>query len=125
MRAVRQSPLQRHRPRHQLPRPLRGRRLRVRQAKARQRLWFPIWLKYMPMKYLNAIIILGTPEDYEVIKETIAKLDIVPRQVLIEGEIASIQLTDKMSLGLAWSLQTNGLNMNPVTISLQPLCIKQ
>jgi general secretion pathway protein D len=25
-----------------------------------------------------------------------------------------------MSLGLAWSLQTNGLNMNPVTISLNP-----
>jgi type II secretory pathway component GspD/PulD (secretin) len=69
---------------------------------------------------LNAIIILGTSDDYEVIKETIAKLDIVPRQVLIEGEIASIQLTDKMSLGLAWSLQTNGLNMNPVTISLNP-----
>jgi general secretion pathway protein D len=69
---------------------------------------------------LNAIIILGTPEDYEVIKGTIAKLDIVPRQVLIEGEIASIQLTDKMSLGLAWSLKTNGLNMNPVTISLNP-----
>lgn len=69
---------------------------------------------------LNAIIILGTPEDYEVIKGTIAKLDIVPRQVLIEGEIASIQLTDKMSLGLAWSLKTNALNMNPVTISLNP-----
>jgi len=69
---------------------------------------------------LNAVIILGTPEDYEVIKETIAKLDIVPRQVLIEGEIASIQLTDKMSLGLAWSLQTNMFNMNPVTISLNP-----
>ena len=69
---------------------------------------------------LNAIIILGTPEDYEVIKGTIAKLDIVPRQVLIEGAIASIQLTDKMSLGLAWSLKTNGLNMNPVTISLNP-----
>jgi general secretion pathway protein D len=69
---------------------------------------------------LNAIIILGTPEDYEVIKETITKLDIVPRQVLIEGEIASIQLTDKMSLGLAWSLKTNALNMKPVTISLNP-----
>ena len=69
---------------------------------------------------LNAIIILGTPEDYEIIKGTIAKLDIVPRQVLIEGAIASIQLTDKMSLGLAWSLKTNVFNMDPVTISLNP-----
>ena len=67
---------------------------------------------------LNAIIILGTPEDYDTVKGTIAKLDIVPRQVLIEGEIASIQLIDKMSLGLAWSLKTNALNLNPVTIAL-------
>jgi general secretion pathway protein D len=69
---------------------------------------------------LNAIIILGTPEDYEIIKGTIAKLDIVPRQVLIEGTIAQLQLTDKMSMGLAWSLQTNAFNMNPVTISFNP-----
>ncbi len=69
---------------------------------------------------LNAIIILGTPEDYEIIKETIAKLDIVPRQVLIEGTIAQIQLTDKMSLGLAWSIKTNAIGLEPVTISLNP-----
>jgi general secretion pathway protein D len=69
---------------------------------------------------LNAIIILGTPEDYETIKGTIAKLDIVPRQVLIEGTIAQIQLVDKLSMGLAWSLQTKMFDMNPVTISLNP-----
>ena len=50
---------------------------------------------------LNAIIILGTPEDYQIIKNTITKLDIVPRQFLLEGAIAQIQLTGKMSLGLA------------------------
>jgi type II secretory pathway component GspD/PulD (secretin) len=69
---------------------------------------------------LNAIIILGTPEDYEVIKGTITKLDIVPRQVLIEGTIASIQLTDKMSLGLAWSIKNNIFNMDAFTISMNP-----
>jgi len=69
---------------------------------------------------LNAIIILGTPEDYEVIKGTIAKLDIVPRQVLIEGTIASIQLTDKMSLGLAWSIKNNIFNMDAFTVSMNP-----
>ena len=56
---------------------------------------------------LNAIVVLGTREDFDIIKQTISELDIVPRQVLIEGTIASIQLTDKMSLGLAWSLKTN------------------
>lgn len=69
---------------------------------------------------LNAIVILGTPEDYEVIKSAIKQLDIIPRQVLIEGTIAQISLIDKMSLGLAWSLKTNVFNLNPVTISLNP-----
>ncbi len=69
---------------------------------------------------LNAIVILGTPEDYEVIEETINKLDIVPRQVLIEGTIAQLQLTDKMSLGLAWSIKTNLFNLEKGIISFNP-----
>ena len=69
---------------------------------------------------LNAIVILGTPEDYEVIKSAIVKLDIIPRQVLIEGAIAQIALVDKMSLGLAWSLKTNMFGLDPVNISLNP-----
>ncbi|MEE9910466.1 MAG: hypothetical protein K4571_01980 [Deltaproteobacteria bacterium] len=69
---------------------------------------------------LNAIVILGTPEDYEVIKSAINKLDIIPRQVLIEGAIAQISLVDKMSLGLAWSLKTNLFGLDTVNISLNP-----
>ena len=69
---------------------------------------------------LNAIVILGTPEDYEVIKSAIVKLDIIPRQVLIEGAIAQISLVDKMSLGLAWSLKTNLFGLDSVNISLNP-----
>ncbi len=78
---------------------------------------------------LNAVVILGTREDFHIIKQTISELDIVPRQVLIEGTIASIQLTDKMSLGLAWSLKTNfsalGLDMlhisfNPSALNVNP-----
>ena len=34
---------------------------------------------------INSIIVLSTPEDYETIKETIAKIDVLPRQVMIEG----------------------------------------
>lgn len=77
-------------------------------------------VKIFADEILNVIIITGTLEDYQVIKETINKLDIVPRQVLIEGSIASVQLTDKMSLGLAWSIKTNLFNLNPVTISMNP-----
>ena len=55
----------------------------------------------------NSVIILGTPEDFKVIQEAILKLDTIPRQVLIEGMIAEISLTDKLSFGLRWALDKN------------------
>jgi general secretion pathway protein D len=51
--------------------------------------------------------VLAIPEDYQVIKETIEKIDIVPRQVLIEGLIAQVQLNDNLSLGVAWAMKTS------------------
>lgn len=54
---------------------------------------------------LNTVIIVATAEDFAKIKQTIDRIDIVPRQVLIEGLIAAVNLTDNMSLGLAWSLK--------------------
>jgi general secretion pathway protein D len=68
---------------------------------------------------LNAVIVLATPEDYEIIKDAIAKIDLVPRQVMIEGMIAQIGLTDKLSLGLAWSINTNAFGLG-TTIALNP-----
>lgn len=57
-----------------------------------------------PDEITNTIIILATPEDYVLISDTIKKIDIVPRQVLIEGLIVSITLTDDLQFGIAWSL---------------------
>ncbi|HOH27431.1 MAG TPA: secretin N-terminal domain-containing protein [Syntrophorhabdus sp.] len=55
---------------------------------------------------LNSVIILATPEDYKLIKETIDKIDIQPRQVMIEGIVAQINLTDNLSLGLSYAFKT-------------------
>ena len=55
----------------------------------------------------NAIMVLAIPEDYQVIRGTIEKIDIVPRQVIIEGLIAQVNLTDNLSLGVAWAIKTN------------------
>jgi type II secretion system protein D len=55
----------------------------------------------------NSLIILATPSDYEFIKGTIEKIDIMPRQVVIEGLIARVDLTDNLSFGFAWSLKTD------------------
>jgi type II secretory pathway component GspD/PulD (secretin) len=54
----------------------------------------------------NSIMVLAIPEDYQAIKETIEKIDIVPRQVIIEGLIAQVNLTDNLSLGVAWAMKT-------------------
>ncbi len=74
---------------------------------------------------INAVIIVGTPEDYETIKETIRKMDIVPRQVMIEGVVAQISLKDNMSMGLAWSMNAGGLGsqiaLNPGSLNSDSL----
>jgi len=56
--------------------------------------------KIIPDEVTNTIIIMATPEDFAVIKKTIEGIDI-PRQVVIEGMIASVNLTDNLSLGLS------------------------
>ena len=55
----------------------------------------------------NTVIILATRGDYELIEETIKKIDTLPRQVVIEGLIALVTLTDNLTMGLAWSLKTD------------------
>ncbi|NWF75908.1 MAG: hypothetical protein HXY53_04945 [Nitrospirae bacterium] len=63
----------------------------------------------------NTLVILATPDDYVLIEETIKKIDFVPRQVVIEGLIAQVTLTDNLSLGFSWSLKTdlNITNIKP------------
>jgi type II secretory pathway component GspD/PulD (secretin) len=79
--------------------------------------------KIIPDEVTNSIIILATPEDYALIYDTIQKVDIMPRQVMIEGLIVDITLNDNLSYGLQWSLNTdvkfsgiwpftNGVNLN-------------
>ena len=55
----------------------------------------------------NSLIVLSTPADYKFIEETIKKIDIMPRQVSIEGLIARVDLTDNLDFGLSWALKTN------------------
>jgi len=70
--------------------------------------------KIFPDEIANTIIVLATPEDYRLIAETIQMIDILPRQVVIEGLIAQITLNDNLSFGLSWSLKTD------VNFSLKP-----
>lgn len=69
---------------------------------------------------LNAVVILGTREDYDIIVATIKELDLIPRQVLIEGMIAQIQLTDKLNFGLAFAIKNKFLNFEAFDILFNP-----
>ncbi len=53
-------------------------------------------------KEINALIIKSSPRNYSVIKELLKKLDIMPKQVLIEVLIADITLNDDFQFGLEW-----------------------
>jgi general secretion pathway protein D len=55
----------------------------------------------------NTVIILATPEDYATIADAIKKIDIVPRQVVIEALIARVDLTDKLNFGVQWLIQND------------------
>lgn len=60
----------------------------------------------------NALVILASPGDYEKIEAAIKKLDVVPRQVLIEVLIAEVTLTDELQYGVDWFINArSGLSM--------------
>ena len=58
--------------------------------------------KIIADKENNALLILSTPPEYEIITNAIRKLDVVPRQVMIEVMIAEVTLSDEFSFGLEW-----------------------
>jgi len=55
----------------------------------------------------NSLIILTTPRDYTLIEDVIKKLDILPRQVLIEAIIAEVSLSDELQFGIEWFLRSH------------------
>ncbi len=62
-------------------------------------------IKIVTDEATNSIIVLATPHDYTVVKETIRKLDIIPKQVLIEVLIAEVTLSGDTEFGIEWSLK--------------------
>ena len=60
----------------------------------------------------NALLILASPADYDKIESAIRKLDVIPRQVLIEVLIAEVTLTDELKYGIDWFINArSGMSM--------------
>ena len=57
----------------------------------------------------NSLIVLATPRDYDKIREVLVRLDVVPRQVLIEAIIAEIALTGDLQFGIEYAFATGGI----------------
>jgi general secretion pathway protein D len=53
----------------------------------------------------NAILVLASSQDYSKIQSTIQRLDVEPRQVLIEATIAEVQLNENLNYGVRWFLE--------------------
>ncbi len=55
----------------------------------------------------NALVILATPQEFEIIESAIRKLDIMPLQVLIEATIVEVTLSDSLEYGVEWFFKNN------------------
>lgn len=50
----------------------------------------------------NALLVRATPSQWESIRRTIERLDVMPMQVHIEAQVVEVQLTGKLSYGVSW-----------------------
>ncbi|CDH43924.1 putative General secretion pathway protein D [Candidatus Contendobacter odensis Run_B_J11] len=55
----------------------------------------------------NALLIWATSQNYERIVNTLEKMDVSPRQVLIEATIAEVTLSGRLKYGLQWFFNNN------------------
>jgi len=59
----------------------------------------------------NAVLVMASPADYRMIEAAIRKLDIPPRQVLINAIIAEVTLNDDLNYGVQWFLKGNHFDL--------------
>ncbi|HEY2933284.1 MAG TPA: secretin N-terminal domain-containing protein [Acidobacteriota bacterium] len=62
-------------------------------------------IKIIVNEFNNSLIIQATEADYQYIERTIKQLDVMPRQVLIEAKVYSVELRDDLTFGIAAFLE--------------------
>lgn len=63
----------------------------------------------------NALLIFGSRSDFSIIESAVAKLDLMPRQVLIEATIMDINLTGEFEFGFSGFLKEH---FNPADVNV-------
>src|SRR6185295_5652272 len=58
----------------------------------------------------NSLIILATKRDYQLILDVVRRIDVVPRQVVLEMTIAEVTLNNDLQFGVEWALSRGMLS---------------
>jgi len=61
-------------------------------------------IRITPDEIRNALVIEAIPPDYKIIMDIVRRLDVLPRQVLIEATIAEITRDSSTDIGVNWAL---------------------
>ena len=75
-------------------------------------------MKIIVNEFNNSLIIQSTEAEYQFLLETIKLLDVLPRQVLIEAKLYSVELQDDLSFGVIAFLEEQGFDLGPATTGL-------
>ena len=62
----------------------------------------------IPNPFDNTLLIQGTPQEYEQIRNLLRQLDVAPRQVLIDAKIYEVDLDNEFAAGVSSYLQQVG-----------------
>lgn len=63
-------------------------------------------VKIVPNEISNALVVRATPQAYDLIEQTIRRMDRAPLQVLIEATIAEVVLNDTLRYGVQYYFQS-------------------
>ncbi len=69
-------------------------------------------VKIIPDEINNALIIVATAQEYQIIHNVIKQLDVMPLQVLIDATIIEVTLKDELQYGIKWFLSHNNGGQN-------------
>ena len=69
----------------------------------------------VPNPFDNTLIIQGSGQEIEQIKDLLRQLDVAPRQILIDAKIYEVDLTGSFSAGVESYLQAKGTSPNGVS----------
>lgn len=67
----------------------------------------------IPNPFDNSLLIQATQQEYQQILKLLEKIDVPPRQVLIEAKIYEVTLSDAFSMGVQAFLQAKGTGTKP------------